>query len=222
VLGLIGILACVSLGAGIPEPFFISSPRHHYGLTSELITSLIAYFQLPPDFFEKHPGTVAYSILVVILAVTLILLAQSLAQFRRAQTRSAVLIKYSVILAALVLVGSFCCADLMRSISRQWDSPLVAEVTDALRSVSLQDSDLATGHVRTLTPQELEKITPLSDRAKRWLRNSTIDVRLFPSKSKHFANARVYIGELHFPRSRVIVPFSWTVPDLESRPGEKK
>jgi hypothetical protein len=222
VLAFIGILVCVSLGAGIPEPFFISSPRHASGLTSGLLSSLIAYFQLSPYFFETHPGTVANSVLLVILAVTLILLTQSLVQFRRAQTQTAVLLKYSVILAVLVLAGSFWCADLMRSIRGQRESPLVAEVTDALSSVLRQDSKLSEGQVRRVMAQELESSDLLSYRAKLWLRNSTIDVhwnhwitssREISSFARRYGNGpRSYIGELHLPNG-VIVPFSWTGPD---------
>jgi hypothetical protein len=225
-IALIGAAGCVFLGFAVPQSFFAPPPGQYVGLQTGLVTQILAQYQLPPDYFMNHGGLLAYGTLIACLAFVSTALFQSLRLFGRLQTKATIRIKYAVILAAVAFGGSFWCADMMKSISRQ--SPLVAEVTDALASVLRQDGKLSEGRVRTVTPQELESDDLLSNTAKRWLRNSTIDVHWttssheIPSFARRYVNGpRSYIGELHLPK--VTVHLSWTAPDPpQAQPPKEK
>lgn len=68
------------------------------------------------DFVIRHEAIVPYSMALVVLLVTFVALIQSLAQFRRARSSNVIMLKYSLILAAVTFVGAFWCADLIKSI----------------------------------------------------------------------------------------------------------
>ncbi len=217
------VLACAVLGTAASLAVWIADKFG--GLQTGFLTSLIARFQWSPYSLDGvFPWGGIY--LCLVAGATLIALVQSFSQFRRAQSQSAALFRHGAILAAVVFAIAFWVADFNVSMNNQrnqrFSSALVPEITTALRSVTLQDSELPEGQVGTLTLRALENSNPLSDRAKLWLRNSTIDVHWVNSRSKHFANLRVYIGEVHLPKG-AIVPFSWTVPDLpQAQPPKEK
>ena len=220
IVALVGIGTFAQLGAWVASEYFS-------GLQTSLVVSVISHLQLAPDFFEHHEAMIPYSIALVCLVVAVIALAQSLAQFRRVRSSRFAMLKNALILAAITFVGAFWCADLVKSISRPGEPPLVAEVADALGSVLRQDPELSEGQVRRVLPQELESDDLLSNTAKRWLRNSTIDVHWITLSDSSFARRygngpRSYIGELHLPNG-VTVPLDWTAPDpTQTHPPKEK
>jgi hypothetical protein len=195
------------------------------GLQTGLLTSLIARNQWSPySLGEVIPiGRILFCLLGVAMLLVLI---QSFRQFRRAQSEGTAFLRYGAILALVAFAIAFWTSDLNVSVQKQRNQrgsfAIVPEVTDAARAVTLLDLELSEGHVQKLLPEALENTNPLSNRAKLWLRNSIIYVRWTESKSKHFANLRVYTGEIHLPKG-AIVPFGWTVPDLpQAQPPKEK
>jgi hypothetical protein len=174
ILAVIGIGTCAQLAAWVSLVYFRS------GLQTSLITSLIAHFQLPPDYFLAHLTPILCCFGIVIMVVIFVALVQSLAQFRRAQRQGHVLLKYSLILAAVVFFGSFWFADLVNSIERQYRSSLTTEVTKAAHSLPQFETRLQPGTNAVVTPQELAQTGELSDQTKTWLRNSKITLALTP------------------------------------------
>ncbi|MBE0544043.1 MAG: hypothetical protein IH623_22095 [Verrucomicrobia bacterium] len=195
------------------------------GLQTGLLTSLIARNQWSPySLGEVIPiGRILFCLLGVAMLLALV---QSFRQFRRAQSEGTAFLRYGAILALVAFAIAFWTSDLNVSVQKQRNQrgsfAIVPEVTDAARAVTLLDLELPEGHVQKLLPEELENPNPLSNRAKLWLRTSIIYVRWTEAKSKHFANLRVYTGEIHLPKG-AIVPFGWTVPDLpQAQPPKEK
>jgi hypothetical protein len=62
-----------------------------------------------------HEAIVPYEIALIVLLVTFVALIQSLSQFRRARSANVIMVKYSLVLAAITFVGAFWCADLIKS-----------------------------------------------------------------------------------------------------------
>jgi hypothetical protein len=216
------VLTCIALGTAASFAFW--SAEKFGGLQTGFLTSLIARFQWSPYSLD---GVFPWGgiLLCLIAGATLIALVQSFSQFRRAQSQSATLFRHGAILAAVAFAIAFWVADFNVSMNNQrnqrFPSALVPEVTAALRSVTLHDFELPSGQIRRLKPQELNNGNSLSDTAKLWLKGATIEVRRFDSKSKHFAHERVYGADIYL-HNGVIVPFGWTVPDVETDPGGKK
>lgn len=114
---LAALLVCVAI---IPTVMFANSLAADFGgLQTGLISWLIAQFQLPPDVFLRSPGWVALGTYIVLLAIVLMLLAQSLARFRQARPQGTALFKSAIVLLALVFAGTFWWGDFAESIEQQ-------------------------------------------------------------------------------------------------------
>jgi hypothetical protein len=76
---------------------------------------LAVSLHVPPEFVRAI-GAEDYRISLVIAVVVIVALAQSLAQFHRAQTPGRIIWKYSAILAAVVVLLTFWLADVSNSV----------------------------------------------------------------------------------------------------------
>ncbi|MSU56806.1 MAG: hypothetical protein EXS35_01240 [Pedosphaera sp.] len=101
IVSLIGIGTCALLGGWVGLEY---SP----GLQTNLGVRIVADESL-------NPTIVPYSMALVVLVVTIVALLQSLAQFRRTRSSNVIMLKYSLILAAVTFVGAFWYADLIKS-----------------------------------------------------------------------------------------------------------
>lgn len=200
---LAALLVCVAI---IPTVMFANSLAADFGgLQTGLITWLIAQFQLPPDFFLRFPGWVALGTYFVMLAIVLMLLAQSLARFRRARPQGIALFKAAIVLLALIFAGTFWWTDLAKSLQRQV-GPFTQSLIKALVALPQANTKLISGQPWVVSGQELEQTGMLSAPAKVWLRNAQITYappqrrsqssngqeRSRPTVTIHFPNGREY------------------------------
>ncbi len=200
---LAALLVCVAI---IPTVMFANSLAADFGgLQTGLITWLIAQFQLPPDFFLRFPGWVALGTYFVMLAIVLMLLAQSLARFRRARQQGCVMFKSAIVLLTLVFAGTFWWADLAKSLQRQV-GPFTQSLIKALVALPQAKAMMDSGQPWVVSVQELEQTGMLSAPAKVWLRNAQItyappqrpsqssngQARSRPTVTVHFPNGREY------------------------------
>ncbi len=180
------------------------------GLQTGLLTSLIARYQWSPYSLGRIIpfGSIACCLIIGVLIVALI---QSLRQFRRAQSKSTTILRYGAILALVAFAVAFWTEDFNLSRRQVANSPLIAEVTEALRSIPLNDSDLWGTSPRRLEIHDLEKTGQLSKRARQWLRNSTIDAGRVESGSRQFADLLVYSAMIKLPNGDSF-PCTWSIP----------
>lgn len=182
VLSMIGVALSVGLAVWVSELLGAA------GLLSDLITGILARWQLPPSFFSAHDAAMPYSVLLAVFAVLLTALVQSFAHFRRVQVRSIVIFRSCLILAVVAFASAFWSFDLIKSMSSQEDLGRV-ELADAFRGLPQITTKTAAGQPWAVTPQELEQTGRLSSRVKAWLRNSTIMV--IPVGSRSLAEIRL-------------------------------
>jgi hypothetical protein len=190
------------------------------GLQSTLVAWLLAEMQGLPTPFPT--ATLSATPLTLLLGVSVLAtaLTQSFRQFRCIDTRPKTAIRDLAIVIGLIFSIAFWRADFERS-SMRWASPLVQSVESALRSLSLEQLPL--DRSVTLTPLDLEKTGQLSFLSKRWLRNSTIQVkRLGPNpKVPSRVRGQSYLAVISLPSGRNF-PLGWTIaePDHQTH-GEK-
>jgi hypothetical protein len=215
VVALIAISACVFLGGGLSQRLLIPWPSDSHSLQSGLITSIIAHFQLPPDFFWQHPGVIAYSITLVTLVATSIALRQSLGWFRRIHISNLAALKGAAILAAVIIAGSFWCQDLIGSIGTGgWRLEL--EFQQASASFWQKKGGFAAHDAYTVTSSDLEQAASLSDKAKIWLRNSRITFTpITASKDRRLPRLQVLLA---FPNGQQYSFESSQPQTTESKP----
>lgn len=166
VFAMMGAFACVIVGLPLPELF-----RRSPGFETNLVGAVISHFQLPPTAFEKVLGPIAILIALTCLIAALV---QSLRQFRRVQTPRSTLIKYPLILAALLIGGSFWCHDLLNSY-HEWSMRTSAELSQALNKISAERTFSPTAP-STISLQELEATHMVSPSTINWLRNRPMTV----------------------------------------------
>jgi hypothetical protein len=156
-------------------------------LQTGLIARVLARFQLPPDYFINHWEIVTGNAVVLGLIAVCVGLWQSLALFRRAQSRTSVKVRYALVLATLVVVGALWCSELARSIQRpgrRFDS----EMGRALAVVPRAREIVQSGQTGTLTAPELERTGELSALTLAWLRDAQIVLTPRPAVPKRGAS----------------------------------
>jgi hypothetical protein len=175
------------------------------GLQTVLLTKLVVWLQLPLDyFFGLLSETAGWWLLALTGGVFLsVVLAQSLAQFRCAQSQKFILLKYSIFLAVLTIALTFWNVDLAESRSHQFDSALLEDLTASLCAVPAHESEFMAGTSRVVTLSELEKTGKLSGPTKTWLRNSSITVSREPPPKDARRRTRQYWADIQFPNGRV-------------------
>ena len=172
-------------------------------LETGLLVLLTAYFQLPLDFFSAFKVE-NQGILLVTAVVVVTTLAQSLAQFRRAQSSRRIIWKYSAILAAVVFLLMFWLGDFVNSARDLRTSRLRQELADALGSLPAKDPEPSSLGWRTVTLPDLEQTGKLSALTKAWLKNASISFVPFPmtfapAKGGHPDSTRAFRATIEFP-----------------------
>ncbi len=195
------------LGSGVLVLCFVLAHwcADQYGgleLETGLFCTLTAWRHLPMGFFHGVDLWLWWSLATPAVLVSLVALGQSLAQFRRAQFGSAVVAKCAALLLALQLVAAFWCADLKVSANSDYAAPLRFEVAQALCALPYKPDDIS-GPGRAdralaimertpapavamvdkasrvhLTVADLERVFPLSARARRWLSEARLSMSI--------------------------------------------
>jgi hypothetical protein len=106
----------------------------------------------------------------------LVMLAQSLNQFRRLQESTTRLLKNAAVLASIICFGSLWSADLSRSADALPNSLPVDELRRAINAIARQDPQPNRRAERLVTAEDLE--TRISDETKTWLKGATISYRM--------------------------------------------
>jgi hypothetical protein len=146
------------------------------GLQTGLLAGLMVRYQLPPQFFASNTETWAWfgTFLAAVLLVS-ILLWQSLVHFRSPDPRRETLVKYSFLMAALILGCAFWGSDFRASAEGLYRSGPVWEVEAALSHFSAKEELWANAKPRNVTLAELKQQTAdLSPATENWLRNAVI------------------------------------------------
>jgi hypothetical protein len=133
-----------------------------------------------PDYVQRSDlGSPFRPVLWLLFAVAVaIVLRQSFAQFRRAQSERRVFAKYSVILLVFIFLSSFWIADAVAArdaVHRR----LSLAVWLAIQSLPREVVIVPQGQVKMLTFQQLERTGKLSPAAERWLRNAAVEVQAY-------------------------------------------
>jgi hypothetical protein len=194
-LSLFGIGACSSLGPWISEQCFPD------GLQAVFVRRLSARLQLAPDPFG-YQNMALWCVGSVVLVVTIVALAQSLAQFRRAQIRRAALAKCALVLAVLIFAGSDWVADLTRSLDHGF-SRFTGELTAAFRALPFKEADFSPvsgGRAREVSVQELEQTGKLCLLSKKWLRNTVIKLTIRTPRPR--TQWLTHTADLTFPHGK--------------------
>ncbi len=168
IASLIVLVSAAQLGALVPMLHFRS------GLQANALANMVAHFQLQPDCWWLYTTVLPYGISLIILATTVVALVQSLAEFRRAETRSLRVVKCSAVLAAMIFAGSFWQEDLRNSRIRLFQ--FERESRTALTRLPDYTKKIAAGEPWVVSLQELEQTGQLSELTRTWLRNSSITV----------------------------------------------
>lgn len=203
-------LAALLVGVAIiPTVMFALSLSADFGgLQTGLFSRLIAHLQLPPDFFLRFAGWVALGSYFVFLAIVMMLLAQSLARFRRARQQGCAMFKSAIVLLTLVFAGTFWWADLAKSLQRQV-GPFTQSLIKALVALPQANTKLISGQPWVVSGQELEQTGMLSETAKVWLRKAQITYTppVRPNQSSETQARLSPTVTIHFPNGR---DFSWS------------
>jgi hypothetical protein len=166
VLGVGALALCIVLSGWLADKIG--------GLEKGLLCDITAWRQLPLGFF--HGGDSSPWVIAGGLVLSLAALAQSLVEFRRAQVARAVVVKCAALLLAIAFLAAFSCADFRVSANgNRYAAPLFLEVSKALRALPYTDRGIpgSASEVR-VTERDLEKVSPLSARTKRWLSGANL------------------------------------------------
>jgi hypothetical protein len=199
VLGVGALVLCTLLSAWLAEQIG--------GLETGLLCNLTAWRQLPPDFYMLNQGeAVLWGSIAGGLILSFVALAQSLVQFRRPQVQRAVVAKCAALLLAIAFLAALWCADFRVSADSGYDFPLRQEVTRALWALPYTEGGLP-GHpdeVR-ITEMDLEKVSPLSARTKRWLSGASLYLWSEPVQFSFSGKPRIAqhgLVRIEFPNGR--------------------
>ncbi|MGO8676396.1 MAG: hypothetical protein ACLQVX_11075 [Limisphaerales bacterium] len=176
VLGVGALVLCTLLSGWLAEQIG--------GLEKGILCEITSRWQLPLGFFHGHDVS-PWELIAGGLVMSLVALAQSAVQFRRAQVQSAVVVKCAALLLAIVFLATFWCVDFQVSANRSYDAVLMREVSRALRALppTQRGHSESTREVR-ITEMDLEKVFPLSARAKRWLTGASLYSSWFELESR--------------------------------------
>ena len=188
VFGLIAVGGCVALGAWLD--------RNGVFELGPLVT-LMCHLQLPPEDFvvvaTRAARVLAYS---WIGGIILLCLAQSLLQFRDLQATLPRLLTYALSLAVLISGLSFFSLDFIACNMRVYSSGPVQELQSALNAVTARHPTAEPEKTLTVTPQELGRLSPLTDI---WLRNASITYRSLPPIPRNGFAQYIYQATVEFP-----------------------
>jgi hypothetical protein len=145
------------------------------GLQTGLLCDIAARWQSPFYLFVR--GEAAFMAVGFIVSVAA--LAQSLVQFRRPHVQRAVVVKRAALLLAIAFLAAFWGADFRVSVSRRevgWvlQRAIDDEIRMAARALPYSESQLFGSSEIPITKRDLEKVFPLSARAKRWLDGASL------------------------------------------------
>jgi len=150
------------------------------GLETAILGDITVWRHLPPDFFNARQaglwGPIAGG-----LVLSLVALVQSLAQFRRAQVQSAVAVKCAALLLAIAFAAAFWKADFQASTQNgAYSARLVDEVKSAVEAFSHSHREALPAAGIQVTEKDLAKVSPLSARARIWLRGIRLTLLPYP------------------------------------------
>ena len=196
--------ACVLGGGGVASELFPWG-----GLLLGLFTRIMTHFQLPPGcVINASSGMVMLVISLASILLFTVLLAQSLAQFRRTQTRPGTLVKYALPLFALLAGSAFWSMDCYSSAYGLYHSRPPKELENALslhvakqsaiETQTPQTANRSAETTLTVTASELEKETSLSLGTRTWVHNSVITYR----RGKVSKGTQLYAAVLKFPNGK--------------------
>jgi hypothetical protein len=171
IAGLSVLFGCVVLGA------WCASKTE--GLEGLLLIPLIAQFQFGRDFVQNSLTVMCYS--CVVLGVVIVLV-QSLAQFKRTQVRFRTTIWYAAAVLAFTVLAAFWVVDLQMSYDKA-GSYLRENTAQALRSMGAVGR--THGHSQEVSLADLEQTGLLSGAAKKWLRGANITIQ--PVEARGFS-----------------------------------
>lgn len=147
----------------------------HTPLESGLLTSIMVHFQLPPDVLRERATRLGRTLCYAMAGgIILLLLRQSLVEFRRSEERRRKLFQYSLTLAGLILLLSFWSVDTVSSIGKLSNSWPVEDLRMALNPIVSKDQ-MGGQKVRVVSAQELKG--RISEQTELWLRNASISYR---------------------------------------------
>jgi hypothetical protein len=192
-------LAVFAIGGGWIVVGIWGSLALSYGQTcvqSKLFNWIMVRYQLSPD--DMVNGSNKYLVVGLWIGAALLavmLLGQSLAQFRRTLARRETIMKYSLMLSLLVAGFTYWCGDCISSAQSSYNSPWFQELSRGLRQVSANmDASSDTGP-QEVTIADTDKYARLSDTTKTWLRGATITVQRVGLSGKRYA----YQATVRFP-----------------------
>jgi hypothetical protein len=177
------------------------------GLEGGLLVWIGLGFELSPAAFD-HLLKLAFTALYAFAALAA--LAQSLLQFRRAQTGGFIMVKYSAILAGIVFLVAAWAGDLSRStfgLSAQEEKGLKSEFENAIYALPAEVLPTAVGRVKNLDYDTLERTGKLSELARAWFQGESI--RLVSA-----AETKRYQAVLRMGQSRYY-SFEFTLPPTQ-------
>jgi hypothetical protein len=183
-------------------------------LGSELLTSFMVRYQLPPDALHP-PGLSARwfepAVMLTVLGIASVLVfRQSLTAFRRIDVGRRGIAKYAVQLAAAVAVMMFIPVQYFSAVSAQYRSSPVRELTAALAEVTGPLTASLGRAPEQVTVEELESTGLVSPETSRWLAGSRIALRQTMRDTAR--RNRVYlVADVTFPNGRTFRTF-YTVP----------
>jgi hypothetical protein len=154
------------------------------GLEKGLLCEITSRWQLPLGFFHGDE-VLPWEAIGGGLILSLVALAQSAVQFRRAQVQRAVVVKCAASLLGIAFLAAFWCVDFTVSARRGYDAVLVQEVSRALRALPYtQRGHSGSTRAVRITEMDMEKVFPLSARAKRWLSGAGLYSSWFELESR--------------------------------------
>lgn len=169
VIGLACAVGCVALGIWLA----LMGGNFQAGM----LTTLMCRFQLPPDVVVwRTARVVGFAAYVIVAVVLLVMLGQTLRQFRRSQESVTTLFKNAAVLAWIICFASFWSMDLSRSADPLPISLPVDELKRALHAIVRQDPQPNRQTDRVISSKELEG--RISEETTMWLRNASISYRM--------------------------------------------
>ena len=161
------LLAAFGLWAGENTPGIVFGP----------LVSVMCRFHLSPDtmagWCRSSTGTLGWGAAVLVL---LILLYQSLRQFRLPTHVTGKLARNGLLLAALILVASFLVANLSNVSGSFGGSEPVQELRSAVYAIATNGLDSPRVRMRVIPPEAL--LGRVSEQTLRWLKGSQVSYQL--------------------------------------------
>ena len=168
-LGLVVAGGCAALGIWAAATI----SRAFGGLETGLLTWLVTHWQLAPATLGQKLTPVVPFVLGAVAGLwVIVLLRQSLAQFRQVSARRATVLKNAVLLGALICIYGFWGRDLVASVDRAWAEP-ERELEQAIMQLPYKHAFVGAPPY-VLSIAELESTGALSNNTKAWLRGAVV------------------------------------------------